>query len=176
MRIALNLLYLIPGRVGGTERYATALIDEMAQLAPRHRFRLYLSAEAARMPLPSWPNVERVPGPLPATRRGLRYAWEQLALPLQLAKDGVDLVHSLGYVCPLAARGPQVVTICDANYLAIRQLMSGTKRAIVPWFIRQSARRARHVLTLSQFAADEIAADTGISPEKITVTHLAGRG
>jgi len=32
MRVGLNMLFLIPGWVGGTERYATALLRALARL------------------------------------------------------------------------------------------------------------------------------------------------
>jgi glycosyltransferase involved in cell wall biosynthesis len=174
-RIGFNLLFLIPGRVGGTERYSLALLGEMARQRPQDSFHVFLSREAASLGLPDAANVHRVVGAFPARRRELRYAWEQLVLPAAVARHRIDLLHSLGYVGPLLTSRPHVVTICDANYLAIRELMSGAKRAIVPWFIRQSARRADHVLTLSEFAAREIVEDTGIDAGKITAIHLAGR-
>jgi glycosyltransferase involved in cell wall biosynthesis len=174
-RFGLNLLYLIPGLVGGTERYALALLREMARRRPEDCFDVFLSREAAGVELPAEPNVRRVVGAFPARQRPLRYAWEQLVLPAAVARRGIDLLHSPGYVMPLLARCPQVVTVCDANYRAIRQLMPGAKRVLVPWFIRQSARRADGVLTLSAFAATEISEDTGVDVDRITVTHLAGR-
>ena len=38
MRIGLNLLYLIPGVVGGTETYARGLISGLKQLELNHEY------------------------------------------------------------------------------------------------------------------------------------------
>ncbi len=175
MRIALNLLYLIPGKVGGTERYATSLLQAMARLDSADSFDVFVSSEAAQLDLPMQPNFRRVVCRFPGRYRSLRYLWEQVLLPLQLRRRGIDLVHSLGYVGPLWASCRRVVTVCDTNYLALRNLMTMPKRYLLPLFVRQSARRSDHVLTLSNFAAAQIQADTGIDPRRITVTHLGGR-
>ncbi len=175
MRIGLNMLYLIPGQVGGTERYATALLQAMVRLDSGNTYHVYLSADAAALELPAEPNVQRVVCGFSARHRPLRYLWEQLLLPPQLARHRIDVVHSLGYVGPLVSRCRRVVTVCDANYVTLRELTSGIKRHVVPFFVRQSARRAHHVLTLSYSAAVQIQSDIGVDPEKITVTYLAGR-
>jgi glycosyltransferase involved in cell wall biosynthesis len=175
MRIGLNLLYLIPGRVGGTERYAISLLRAMARLDTVASFYVFVSSDAAEVDLPTQPNFHRVVCRFPAQYRSLRYLWEQVLLPFQLRRRGIDLVHSLGYVGPLRSSCRRVVTICDTNYLVLRDLLGAAKRQLVPFFVRESARRSDHVLTLSNFAATQIQADTGIEPSKITVTYLGGR-
>jgi glycosyltransferase involved in cell wall biosynthesis len=175
MRIGLNLLYLIPGRVGGTERYALSLLRAMARLDTVASFHIFVSSDAADVALPTQPNFHRVVCRFPARHRSLRYVWEQVLLPLQLRRRGIDLVHSLGYVGPLNSSCPRVVTIHDTNYLALRDLMSPAKRYLVPFFVRESARRSDHVITDSNFAAAQIRADTGIEGGKISVIHLGGR-
>lgn len=176
LRVGLNMLFLIPEWVGGTERYATALLEALVRSSPEDEYHVFLSAEAATLHLPDHPNVHRVVCRSSARRRAVRYLWEQLVLPLQLARRRIDIVHSLGYVGPLVSPCRHVVTICDANYVTLRDFTSAVKRHVVPFFVRQSARRADHVLTLSHSAAAEILADTGIDSRRITVTHLAGRG
>jgi glycosyltransferase involved in cell wall biosynthesis len=175
LRVGLNMLFLIPEWVGGTERYATALLEALVRAAPEDEYHVFLSAEAAALALPAHPSVRRVVCRTSARRRPARYVWEQLVLPAQLARRRIDLVHSLGYVGPLVSPCPRVVTVCDANYVVLRDFTSAVKRHVVPFFVRQSARRADHVLTLSHHAAAEIVADTGIDPGRITVTHLGGR-
>jgi glycosyltransferase involved in cell wall biosynthesis len=175
-RIGLNLLFLIPGWVGGTERYATALLEALVAQDAEDDFYVFLSAEARSLALPDRPNVHPVVCRSSARHRPVRYLWEQLVLPLQLARRRIDLVHSLGYVGPLVSRCRRVVTICDANYMTLRDFTGAIKRQVVPFFVRQSARRADQVLTLSHSAAAEILADTGIPKSRMTVTYLAGRG
>lgn len=175
MRIGLNLLYLIPGEVGGTERYATALMRALGRLDDADSFYLFLNAESAELKLPEYPNFHRVVCRLRARLRPLRYLWEQLLLPFQVLAKRIDVLHSLGYVAPLRAPCRSVVTICDTNYASLGNRMPPAKRLLLAYFVRRSARRCDQVVTLSEFAARQIAADTRIPLSKITVTHLAGR-
>ena len=86
MQIALNLLYLIPGVVGGTETYARSLIDALAREDEDNEYTVYLSREAAELDVTPGPNFRRVVSPVVAMQRAARYGWEQAILPLQLMR------------------------------------------------------------------------------------------
>ena len=175
MRVALNLLYLIPSVVGGTETYAVSLIHAMAGIDADNEYLVFVSADAAESPITPAPNFRRVVCGFRATRRPVRYAWEQLVLPHQLARWRVDLVHSLGYVGPLRPPCPHVVTIHDLNYRRQGESMSPTKRRLLGHFVEQTAVHADHVLTVSDFSRGEIATELGVDAARITVARNAGR-
>jgi glycosyltransferase involved in cell wall biosynthesis len=170
-RIALNLLYLLPGQVGGTETYAAGLIGGFATLAPPERFIVLVNRDAADWPLPA--GFTRVVCDVSGAGRGLRYAFEQLRLPGILRQVGADLVHSLGYVSPLFTHCPRVVSIHDLNYLAFGDEMPWSRRQALRFFIGQSARRAALILTLSGFSRGQIIRHLGISETRVRVVHLA---
>src|SRR5258707_6321523 len=109
MRIGINLLYLLPGVVGGTETYARELLGHLAALDEANTYYIFVNREAAELPLPKQPNFKRIICPVRATRRAIRYAYEQLILPWQLLALRIDLVHSLGYVGPLFASCTPIV-------------------------------------------------------------------
>jgi hypothetical protein len=46
-RVGINLLYLVPGEVGGTEIYARELVGALAVLRPEVRFFVFAGREAA---------------------------------------------------------------------------------------------------------------------------------
>ena len=176
MKVAINLLYLLPGRVGGTETYAAGLLNGLARIDRETSFLVFLNREAAEWPLPDAPNVSRVICPVRAESRPGRYLFEQLRLPRLLVREKADLVHSLGYVGPLFSPCPAVVTIPDLNYRAFGQGMPFVRRWTLATFVRLSARRADRILTISEFARGEIAAAFGLRPERIVVTLLSARG
>jgi hypothetical protein len=66
----MNLLYLIPGVVGGTETYAAGLLGGLAAVAEAHEFVAFVNAEAADWPLPNAANFHRVV--CPVSGRSLR--------------------------------------------------------------------------------------------------------
>jgi len=175
LRIGLNLLYLLPGVVGGTQTYAVSLITALAAADTENEYFLYLNRESAGLEIMTAPNFRRVVCPVWAVRRPARYAFEQLALPLALRRDGIGLLHSLGYVGPLLPPCPHVVSIHDLIYRGHQAMMTGGKQKALEFFVRQTARRADRIITISQSSKREIVADIGVDPQKVCVTLLAGR-
>ncbi len=175
MLIALNLLYLIPGVVGGTETYARALIHALAEEDKDNEYVVYLSREAADIDVTPGPNFRRVVCPVVAMQRALRYGWEQGILPLQLLRERPALVHSMGYVSPLAATCPQVVTVHDVNYIGHKGRRTAIGRRAFQFFVEQTVKRADKVITVSEFSRSEIISHMQVSPEKVKVVHSAGR-
>src|SRR4026208_542657 len=116
MRVAINLLYLIPGVVGGTETYAISLMHALAEADTENDYVVYVNKGGADLDVTPAPNFRRVVCPFIALRRIVRYSWEQAVFPFQLRRENPDIVHSLGYVAPLAASARSVVTVPDLNY------------------------------------------------------------
>jgi glycosyltransferase involved in cell wall biosynthesis len=172
MKIGINLLYLLPGVVGGTETYAAGLLHGLAEIDRRNEYVVFVNRESERWPLPEAVNFTRVLCPVQAAGRAARYLFDQVRLPRLLAKYHIDVVHSLGYVGPLVSPCPSVVTIPDLNYIAMKQTMSYGKRIILRFFSIHSAQRAHHVITISKFSKGEICRTIKLDPGKITVTHL----
>ena len=83
MRIGLNALFLIPGKVGGTEVYVRNLVRAVAAAATEDEFLLYVAAEACGTfgALPA--NVREIRCDVRAERRPARIVDEQVRLPLR---------------------------------------------------------------------------------------------
>ena len=175
MRIALNLLYLLPGVVGGTETYAKSLIKGLARQGDDNEYSIFLNRESAELDVTPSENFTRVICPINATNRAARYSWEQGAMPLQLRRTRPDVVLSLGYVIPLAARGPQVVTVHDVNYLGHKGWRTGVGRTAFRFFAEKTVKRADRIIAVSKFSRDEIVRHMRVSADKVTVVHSAGR-
>ena len=173
MRIGLNLLYLLPGIVGGTETYATSLIRALAEIDPVNQYVLFLNRKSACLELTDHPNFRRVVCKVPAHYRPLRYFCEQAILPWQAIHWQLDVLHSLGYVCPLLLPCSSVVTIHDLNFRYIGDTFSTLRRWTLEFFVPRSARVADIVLTLSRTGKEQIVTKIGIPQHKILVTHLA---
>jgi glycosyltransferase involved in cell wall biosynthesis len=176
MRIALNLLYLIPGVVGGTETYAKALIRTLAAIDGDNEYVVFVNGLGAEMDVTPAPNFRRVVCPFNPIRRPVRYLWEQGVLPIQLKRERLDLAHSLGYVVPLAANVPQIVSVMDLNFLGHEGWGTPIGRKLHGFFVQRSVERARHVITISDFSRREIVTRLGVPENKVTVTGLAAGG
>src|ERR1019366_7532450 len=172
MKVGVNLLYMIPGVVGGTETYARGLLTGLAAVGRKHDYVVFVNEEAADWPLPEGP-FERVVCPVRAKLRAARYAFEQLRLPAWARVRQLDVLHSLGYVAPLFASCASVVTIPDLNTVAFGSQLSPGKRAMLGVFTRWSARRADRILTISEFSKAQIVEHLGVAPGKVAVALLA---
>ncbi len=172
MRIGLNLLYLIPGVVGGTETYAVSLIKALAEIDQDNEYFVFVNQESSLLELTDAPNFHRIVCKFHATRRVVRYAWEQLLLPSQVRHYRLDLLHSLGYFGPLATPCPSIVTSCDLNYIALRSFIPAVRRCVVQFFSTQAAKRSAHVITISDFSKREICRFMRLDSDRVTVTHL----
>jgi len=170
MHIGLNLLFIIPGENGGTQVYSESLVGALAALDTENTYTVFVSEEGAALALPEQRNFQKVVCPVRAVRREVRYAYEQAAFPRLLAGFHLDVLHSLGYVCPLFPPCRSVVTIHDLNYLTPWHGMSRAKRLFLGGFVRQSARRADAVITVSQFSKGEIVSRLKVPEAKVLVT------
>lgn len=153
MRIGLNILYLIPGGVGGTETYARHLIDAMTkQLKKGDELVIYASRETA----PTFREAKQIRVitlPIYARNRLLRLLAEQLLLPLYLIRDRINVIFSLGYSSPFLHLCPAIVTIHDLNWYYHPEDFGFITRTIWSIFTRLSARTADHVITDSTHSA-----------------------
>lgn len=175
MRIAINLLYLLPGVVGGTETYAAGLLNGLSQIESPDEFVVFVNRESASWPIPQSNKFSQVICSVGASNRARRYFYEQVHLPRLLKEYAIDVVHSLGYVGPLRTPCPGVVTVPDLNYLAIGHTMPAYKRLILKMFSTQAAKNSAAVITISEFSKAAICEKSGMEPGKVFVTLLGPR-
>jgi glycosyltransferase involved in cell wall biosynthesis len=170
-RVGLNVLYLLPGEVGGTEVYARELIKSLAESAGASiELVVFVNREAKDWPLPH--AVKRVVCPVSARSRWQRYLYEQIALPIKATRERVAVLHSLGYVAPLIARMPSIVTVHDLIFTYAD--MSVIRRLALRVFVNASMRTADCVVTDSYSSKEQIVSHTGRSEQDVVVVHLGG--
>jgi glycosyltransferase involved in cell wall biosynthesis len=110
------------------------------------------------------PERYAVLAPRPRLAHGAGHAWEQLVLPLKAR--GAELVLCPANLAPLASRR-NVVVIHDVAALAhpewYGRAYASWQRALLPAI----ARRARLVITVSEFSRGEIAERLGVDSEVV---------
>jgi len=93
---------------------------------------------------------------------GMSFHWT-----LGRAAREVDLLFCPSYAAPLAYRGPFVVTVHDA-LSALMPPDPGLRQRVRHRATRSSARRARHVVTVSETSRDDVARLYGVASSRIT--------
>lgn len=175
MRIGLNLLYLIPGEVGGTETYAVSLLDGLSRVDTENHFVVFLNRESRDLKLPRTRRFSIIVCPVDANNRSVRFLWEQFILPFQTFFARVDVLHSLGYIGPLISPCTTVVTIHDLNWIAAPENFTTITRKMQGFFVTMSARRARRIIAVSSFVKGEINSRLKVEQNKIDVVYEAAK-
>jgi glycosyltransferase involved in cell wall biosynthesis len=173
MRIGLNLLFMIPDVVGGTETYARGLLEGFRRLRPNHEFVIFLNRESSGWVPDDGAGFKVVVCPVNAVSRSRRYAYEHLLLRREVRRHGIDLLHSLGYTSPVFLACPTVVSVHDLNFRAFGSLMPLPRRLMLSLAVKQAVVHSDKVITISEFSRQEILRTYNVAAEKVVVTYLA---
>jgi glycosyltransferase involved in cell wall biosynthesis len=106
---------------------------------------------------------------LRARLQEVRMVW---SLPRLLRRVRPRLAHFV-HALPVSLPCPAILTVQDLSFERDPSVMSPRERAIFRLVVPRSARRAVHVLAISERTRDDLVELYGIAPEKITVTPLA---
>jgi glycosyltransferase involved in cell wall biosynthesis len=175
MNIGINLLYLLPGEVGGTETYALSLLDELSRVDTCNDYYLFVNKESNNIEFPQTEHFHIVSVGIRASNRIARILYEQFLFPRELVKFKIDLLHSLGYISPLVGSNKLIVTIHDLNYHAIPESFTPLARLTQRILVFLSAKRVDKIITVSEFTMTELVKYLSIPQEKIHVTYEAGK-
>ncbi len=173
-RVGLNLLYLVPRQVGGTEIYARRLIAALGRTRPADEFVVFCGNEAAAtLPDPEWTANVRVRRlPVNCANKPLRLACELVQLPAAAAAARVDVLHSLGTTTPFAGHCPRLVTVHDLIYEAYPETFPAPARLGLKAVVPLGARRADRVITDSDATRGELLERFGLDPARVDPVHL----
>jgi glycosyltransferase involved in cell wall biosynthesis len=163
MRIGIDARELC-GRATGVGRYLAGLLSEWqgSERARRHEFVLY-APQPIGMPLDTRRFATREVAGSGGT------VWEQLTLPRVAARDHLDVWFAPAYSAPLLLNMPIVVAIHDLSFAAHPEWFTwrdGAKRRLI---VEHSARRARAIVTISEFSKRELIERFAIAPDKVRV-------
>ena len=143
----------------GDETYVLNLLRHLPAVAPDLTF-----AAVTRHPELVPDGVEAVA--LPARSQELRMAW---TLPRLLRQRRPELAH-FQHALPLGWNGPSVVTLHDLHFHHDASVMGLADRVTFRLVVPRAARRADHVLAVSERTKRDALALYGLPETKVTVT------
>lgn len=173
MKIGINALYLIPGRVGGSEIYLRRLISALSRVDGENEYIVFTNRENSGT-FEMGPNFREHHCPVRALIRPHRIAWEQLVLPYRVREHRLDVLHSPGFVAPFYCPCPSVVTILDLIYMEFPETFPVLARFWMHFLVKHSARRASALITLSGYSRDEILWALDVPSSKVEVVYMGG--
>ncbi len=173
MRIGINALYLLPGKIGGSEIYIRNLVKWLAKVDRSNEYLIFINKESAGYFEKLAPGVKTILCPIRAASRPARILWEQIVLPFQVKLNGIDVLLSTGMTAPLICPAASFLVIFDMQH--INQPQNFQKRYL--FFLRSiiylSARASRCVITISRKSKEDIGRFYKIKPDAIGITYMA---
>ena len=167
--VAVNLLWCVPGDVGGSEEYLVrqllGLAAQPAEFVPT-LYCLSSFAEAHPELAGLYPMVRSpVSGESRARRVATEHSW--LARRTRTA----DVVHHGGGTAPRFGGGPIVLTIHDLQYETYPEYVGATKLRYLRSVVPSSVARASVVTVPTEYVRSTVVDRFPIDPERVVVVH-----
>jgi alpha-1,3-rhamnosyl/mannosyltransferase len=156
------------GERTGVGRYAASLIEHLVAEEPDLRVVLVADGDIPELPGAASGRVELVRRPAGTNN----LYWSNVQLRRGLRGRTIDLFHSPGYTLPIGLSMPSIVSLHDVSYAARPEWYPHRSGPLRRAWYRASARRADHVLTISEFSRREILRVYGLPPERVTSIYL----
>lgn len=176
MRIGIDLLWVRPGKNGGTESYIRNLLDGFAQYGnSENEYYLYLSRDNAQSFEKYFSNTIFVKKVMPVESAGQakRVLWENLHLSSQGRKDQLNLWFMPVYSRPFFMGGkiPCITVIHDLQGLHYPEYFSKGRNLFFrfSWWI--DCHTSAKVVTISEFCKKDILSHYKIPADKVKVIY-----
>jgi len=173
VKIGINALYLLPGKVGGSETYIRNLVRSLLEIDRNNTYIIFINEEGKGIFPESDPRLKVVLCPIQATNRPVRILWEQFILPFQVWRYNVDLLLSAGMTSPFFCPVPSVLVIYDLQHINQPQNFPRPYRFFLKTIFYLSAKTADGIITISEHVQKDITRYYKIGAGKIAVAHLA---
>lgn len=169
-RVGVNLLWLVPGEVGGSEEYTVRLLRAVARSMPADlEVVLYVNGRFGA----AYPDLRAVfttrVAPVSGTSRPRRVLAESTWLAWRTLRDGCEVVHHAGGTMPFVRPVPGIVTLHDLQPLSSPERFGVVKRTYIRLVAPRSLRSAAAVVCLTRFTADDAIVRAGVDPTLVRI-------
>ena len=173
MRIALSLLSLRPGQVGGAETYVRALVRHMPAVAGEDELLLVLDRDLDReLDGRGWTKVVMPYGARELVGRRIAEAytpWRDRASERVLASARPDVtLFPQQSIFPHRAPGVAVMSVGDVQHLFFPGNFGLFDRTFRSRVYPRSLERAEHLIAVSEFTRRTLLERCCVAPEKVT--------
>jgi len=173
LRIGINALYLLPGKVGGSETYIRSLVRSLLEIDRDNTYVFFINKESKGIFPESDPRVKIVLCPIEAINRPIRILWEQFILPFQVKRHKVDVLLSAGMTAPFFCPVPSVLVIYDLQHINQPRNFPRLYLFFLKTILYLSAKSSNGIITISGHVKQDIIRHYTIKPERIMVGYLA---
>ncbi len=169
-RVLVNLTWLVPGVVGGSEESTTAALRAIAADSPAD---IEIHLAVLRPFLDAHPDLVQAFThhvlDVDGRNKIRRVIAEQSWLARVCKKIDAQLVHHAGGVVPLRHPGRVVLTIHDLQPLDLAQNFSTTKRLYLRAMLGRSAAAAEVICVPSEFTSGRVVELLGVEQDRVRI-------
>jgi len=173
LKIGINALYLLPGKVGGTEVYIKNLVKWLTIVDWENEYFIFINKESIGVFDELIHRVRIVLCPVKATSRPLRILWEQFILPAQMRRLKIDLLLSAGMTSPFFSSAASVLVIHDLQHINQPQNFAWYYLPFLKAIIYLSAKTSDALIAVSGYVKDDVVRHYRILPDRVFVAYNA---
>lgn len=167
VNVAVNLLWCVPGDVGGSEEYLVRQLLGLAAQQSEFLPTLHVVHSFARAHPELADLYPMVVAGISGHERARRVMAEHLWLRRQTRH--AEIVHHGGGTTPLVGSGPILLTIHDLQYLTHPEYHSRQKLRYLRKVVPRSVQRASVVATPTEWVRTTVINEFGIDPDRVMV-------
>lgn len=167
--VAVNMLWCVPGEVGGSEEYLLRQLTGLAEIQAPYEITVFVPRgfSAVHSDLAAIHRV--IEAPSACRRREIRIVLEHTWLARQVVDS--DLVHHGGGIVPSRSHRTSLLTVHDVQYLAYPEYFSAHKLKYLKNRVPSSIVRASAVAVPSAYVAATLVESFGVLWDKIQVVR-----
>ena len=168
MIIAINTRFLLPSKMEGFGWFTYEVVKRLVENHPEHTF-LFLFDRPYDNRYLFAPNVIPVVLRPPARHPILFVLWFEFAVKRALKKYKADVFFSPDGYLSLRSKVPQVNVIHDLNFAHYPQDLPWSSRVYYNYFFPKFAKKAKHIVTVSNYTKQDLIETYQVPESKITV-------
>lgn len=151
----------------GTEWYSYNLLLELAKIDNKNRYFLY-TPQKLKKKLKKLPDnfEEKVLGWPP------KYLWTMIRLSLEMILKAPDILFVPAHIIPLISPKNTITTIMDVGFISRPEIYPKKELKYHKFGLQQAIKKAKIILTISEFTKQEMIDLCGIDPNRIKVINL----
>jgi glycosyltransferase involved in cell wall biosynthesis len=171
MKIALNARLLIENKMTGMGVFTYETFRRIAASHLEHTFYFIFDRPYSENFITSENIIPIVVKPKVKHHPFFLHYWYEYALPKQLKKIQADLFISPDGFMSLKTSVPSLIVIHDINFEHYPHFLPRAISQYYRTFTPKYAKKAKHILTVSEFSKQDIQTQYGITPNKIDVVY-----
>lgn len=148
--------------------YADNLLRQLFSLDPGSSYHIVLRTSRHRNRYDDFPNVTTVV--LPSR---IKIVWDQVTIPRYARRVGADIIFNPKFTLPLLSGRPGVFVLHGSDWYVNPGNYTWWDNLNIRIALPLYARKASHMLAISQTVVDDLASHAGIDASRVTVSYAA---